>query len=144
VTLAYAAHGPRLSLNTSITKNVFLRPPVISEMLLQSQNGEIELLPALPRAWPSGSVKGLKARGGFEVSLDWHDGRLARASIHTSRDRPCLIRLGSLTARFESHAGDVLELDAQLRRIAPGAATRAHRSTGREDASNRNRIAKDL
>jgi alpha-L-fucosidase 2 len=94
----------------------------IAEMLLQSQNGEIELLPALPRAWPSGSVKGLKARGGFEVSLDWHDGRLARASIHASQDRPCLIRLGALRARFESHAGDVLELDAQLQRMVPGAA----------------------
>ncbi len=102
----------------------------ITEMLLQSQNGELELLPALPRAWPTGLVKGLKARGGFEVSLDWRGGRLARASIHASQTRPCLVRLGERTARFECHAGDVLELDSQLQRIAPGAAT-AHRMTGR-------------
>jgi alpha-L-fucosidase 2 len=76
-------------------------------------------LPALPRAWPSGSVQGLKARGGFEVSLEWHDGRLTRASIHASQDRPCLMRLGELTARFELHAGDVLELNDQLQRIGP-------------------------
>ncbi|MDZ7692440.1 MAG: hypothetical protein U5K69_15115 [Balneolaceae bacterium] len=48
----------------------------ISEMVLQSRNDEIDLLPALPEAWSTGSVEGFRARGGYEVNFSWKDGAI--------------------------------------------------------------------
>ena len=67
----------------------------IAEMLLQSHTGKITLLPALPENWPKGHVKGLRARGGYEVDIWWEEGRLQRAVIRSRFSRTCRLRPGA-------------------------------------------------
>ena len=64
----------------------------VAEMLLQSQGGEVQLLPALPKAWNTGSFKGLVARGGFVVDADWRDGVLSGAVVRPRVDGVCRVR----------------------------------------------------
>ena len=66
----------------------------IAEMLLQSHNREIHLLPALPDVWTSGYIRGLKARGGYTIDQEWKDGKLVKAVIHPDFDGEAKIRYG--------------------------------------------------
>jgi alpha-L-fucosidase 2 len=86
----------------------------ITEMLVQSHTGEIELLPALPSAWPNGSVSGLRARGGFEVDLSWKDGALDRAKVRSIIGNPCQVRYRDKVIRLRLRRGVAAILDGSL------------------------------
>jgi alpha-L-fucosidase 2 len=77
----------------------------IAEMLLQSTPGEIEILPALPAAWREGEVRGLRARGGFEVDLAWRDGRLVSAEVRSVGGTRTNIRYRAKSVTAEFSAG---------------------------------------
>ena len=77
----------------------------VTEMLLQSQDGDIHLLPALPDAWADGQVKGLRARGNFEVDITWRGGKLAEARIRSNRGEPCILRYQRQTLRVALKKG---------------------------------------
>ncbi len=94
----------------------------IAEMLLQSHMHspeqpnavQVDLLPALPHAWPSGSVTGLCARGGFDVDMTWKDGALTEAVIHSRLGTRCLVRSGNQKISLPTTAGTTYKLDGQL------------------------------
>ena len=65
----------------------------VIEMLLQSYHEEIHLLPALPSAWPEGKIRGLRARGGYDVNIAWRNGELKRAEITARDDRQCVLKI---------------------------------------------------
>ena len=86
----------------------------IAEILLQSHDGVIRLLPALPDAWVSGSIKGLKARGGFEVDISWEKGKLRHAAIRSRLGESCTVQYGTKTVTFKTMRGKSYRVDQLL------------------------------
>jgi alpha-L-fucosidase 2 len=102
----------------------------IAEMLLQSddpygtptsltpvQSGEagfVHLLPALPSAFPNGKVTGLKARGGFDVSIEWAGGKLVKAVITPKESKPLKVRYAGKEKEFQAKAGQAITVGAAL------------------------------
>ena len=93
------------------------------EILLQSQwtterDGKklriVSLLPALPKEWSDGSVKGLRARDGFVVDMTWNKGALTHAVIHSKLGKPCLLRCGDHEIVLQTQAGKTYAFDASL------------------------------
>jgi alpha-L-fucosidase 2 len=95
----------------------------IAEMLMQSralavkgaaQKFEVEVLPALPSAWPNGSVTGLRARGGFEAGLNWADGKLKTFRIHSVGGRNLVVNYEDRTVEIRLKLGGTVELNGEL------------------------------
>jgi len=87
----------------------------VAEMLVQSHTGELHLLPALPAAWPNGRVRGLRARGGWELDVQWQGGRLQQATLRASVGGKCKVRYNQTVMELSLAANEVRVLDASLR-----------------------------
>jgi alpha-L-fucosidase 2 len=103
-------------------------PSGITEMLLQTEVTEpstllrqpssislLHLLPALPKAWPTGKVTGLRARGGFEVDMKWKDGRLEEATIRSISGTACKVRYAENVVELNVKPGHTVALDGALK-----------------------------
>jgi alpha-L-fucosidase 2 len=85
----------------------------VAEMLLQSHDSAIHLLPALPSSWPDGDVTGLCARGGLEVDMKWADGQLTLATIRPKKDGVYNLRYGTVEVVLDATAGEVYYWNGQ-------------------------------
>jgi alpha-L-fucosidase 2 len=83
----------------------------VAEMLLQSRNGTVRLLPALPDAWAAGHVSGLRARGGFEVEMTWKNGQLQSAVVRSELGGPCAVRYRDKTIELKTEPGKSYSLN---------------------------------
>jgi alpha-L-fucosidase 2 len=91
----------------------------MTEMILQSRNGAVHLLPALPSAWPNGKLTGLRARGGLGVDVWWKDGKLLRARLTADKPGRHMVRVAGRSFVADMRQGERIELvmrDDQLRR----------------------------
>jgi len=85
-------------------------PAAMAEMLVQSQNGEVHLLPALPAEWKAGSLRGFRARGGLTIDLSWAEGRLQTATVLSTRGGKCVMRYGENVVTIDTEPGVACEV----------------------------------
>jgi alpha-L-fucosidase 2 len=78
----------------------------ILEMLVQSENGTLRLLPALPRKWPSGAIHGLRARGGIDLDLDWTNHKPRKLRVRSSRAQTITVSWGEGERFLKLHPGE--------------------------------------
>jgi alpha-L-fucosidase 2 len=86
----------------------------ITEMLIQSTREQIRLLPALPEAWPSGRLSGVRVRGGARVDVTWSDGRLSAVRLLAPHARSYRLRYGDRVKDVSVSSGTPVELDGEL------------------------------
>jgi alpha-L-fucosidase 2 len=91
----------------------------IAEMLLQSHDGAVRLLPALPSAWGEGEVKGLRARGGFEIDISWREGKLTDTMLRSKLGGTCRLAYGSRVVELKTRPGGSYRLDGRLAPARP-------------------------
>ncbi|MFI5378275.1 MAG: glycosyl hydrolase family 95 catalytic domain-containing protein [Tepidisphaerales bacterium] len=114
---AFVRNSPAINLHNSGANQsdaTFGYTAGVAEALLQSHAGEISLLPALPTGWSDGSVSGLRARGGFEVNIQWKGGKLVSAEIRNASAAACKVRYGAKTANVSVKAGQTVRLNGEL------------------------------
>jgi alpha-L-fucosidase 2 len=93
-------------------------PAVIAEMLVQSRTDEIRVLPALPRQWPSGSLTGVRVRGGGRADITWKDGRLTELRLQSDRAKTYRVSYGERSAEVRVGPGAPVVVDGTLQRVA--------------------------
>lgn len=87
----------------------------IAEMLLQSHEAFIELLPALPSSWKNGEVKGLRARGGFTVDIKWEDGKIVAASLLSNIGGACKLKYADKEIELQTEKGGRYDLEGLIK-----------------------------
>ncbi|MFN8349614.1 MAG: glycoside hydrolase N-terminal domain-containing protein [Spirosomataceae bacterium] len=88
----------------------------IAEMLLQSHTNCIDLLPALPADVPEGTIRGIKARGGFELNFSWKAGKLTSLQVTSTAGNPCRLRYGTQVISFSTQKGHMYQFDENLKK----------------------------
>lgn len=86
----------------------------ITEMLMQSHDDEINVLPALPKEWANGSIKGIVARKGFEIDIEWKNGALQNLIVHSKMGNILQLRYGETVKSFDTEEGQVLKFNNEL------------------------------
>ena len=81
----------------------------ICEALVQSHSGELHVLPAVPKEWESGSVRGVIARGGFEVGFDWESGRITKMTVHSKCGNTCAVVGSGMSVSCGGNTVDIVD-----------------------------------